>query len=343
MSIFRLKIAVKRLKIVVNMNSPTESEQHFEKMAAMAERLGVELSSDVQANFLQSVELTNVQIFDFLPEFALMVRSMVSRREFVFRRGAIKAIEHGILIAFNNFFDDGLEETESKNMVLREELPSIQIMPLQAGASIQLPSHSHRKLISIIVSLDYLKSLLNEEPASFDFLLGQTNQFFIDEFMSADMIRVANEISRTSTQPELPKFYYRLKTLELLYFLFRNLKKRKESTHDHISIDEVRTIYKVRDTLMAKLNESTPVKDLVRIAGMNELKLRKLFTQVFGMGLYDYFQHIRMQEAARLLREEKLTVSEAGYRLGFSNLSHFTRLFEEHLGCKPKKWSKEQG
>ncbi|GAB4029130.1 helix-turn-helix transcriptional regulator [Spirosoma jeollabukense] len=325
------------------MNAPTGSEQHFEKMAAIAERLGVEISSDVQADFLQSIELTNVQIFDFLPEFALMIRSLVSKKEFVFNRGAIKAIEHGILIAFNNFFDDGLEETAPKKMVLREELPSIQIMPLQAGASIQLPSHSHRKLISIIVSLDFLKPLLAEEQASFNFLLGQANQFFIDEFMSADMIRVANEISRASTQLELPNFYYRLKTLELLYFLFRNLKNRKESSHEPISLNELKAIYKVRDTLIVKLNESTPVVDLVRIAGMNELKLRKLFTQVFGMGLYEYFQRIRMQEAARLLREEKLTVSETGYRLGFSNLSHFTRLFEEHLGCKPKKWSMGQG
>ncbi|CAN5342653.1 AraC family transcriptional regulator [soil metagenome] len=324
------------------MKSTIDNQRHFEKMAAMAERLGVDISGDIRDDFLRSFEFNNVQIFDFLPEFALMIRSMIAKKDFVFRRGAITAIEHGILIAFNNFFDDGLEETAPKKMVLREELPSIQIMPLWAGTSIHLPNHSHRKLISIIVSLDYLKPLLAEEQASFAFLLGQENQFFIDEFMSADMIRVANEISRPNTQPELAHFYYRLKTVELLYFLFRNLKKRKNSSHEHISLDELRTIYKVRDTLIEKLDESTPVKDLVRIAGMNEQKLRKLFTQVFGMGLYDYFQRIRMQEAARLLGEEKLTVSETGYRLGFSNLSHFTRLFEEHLGCKPKKWSMEQ-
>ncbi|GAB3806818.1 AraC family transcriptional regulator [Spirosoma humi] len=325
------------------MKSKVDNQQHFDKMAAMAERLGVELSRDVRDDFLQSFEFTNVQIFDFLPEFALMIRSMVSKKEFTFRRGAIRAIERGVLIAFNNFFNDGLEETAPRKMVLSEELPSIQIMPLQVGASIQLPSHSHRKLISIIVSLDYLQLLLSEEHARFDFLLGQENQFFIDEFMSADIVRVANEISRTSTQPALPALYYRVKTLELLYFLFRDLTKRKEAAHEQVTIDELKALYKVRDSLMVKLNEPTPVKELVRIAGMNELKLRKLFTQVFGMGLYDYFQRIRMQEAARLLRDEKLTVSETGYRLGFSNLSHFTRLFEEHLGSKPKKWSMGKG
>jgi AraC-like DNA-binding protein len=46
-----------------------------------------------------------------------------------------------------------------------------------------------------------------------------------------------------------------------------------------------------------------------------------------------------MQEAARLLKEQHLTVSEVGYRVGFTNLSHFSRVFERHLGLKPKKYS----
>ncbi|MBT2622581.1 helix-turn-helix domain-containing protein [Chryseobacterium sp. ISL-6] len=57
------------------------------------------------------------------------------------------------------------------------------------------------------------------------------------------------------------------------------------------------------------------------------------------MGIYDYYQHLRMKEAARLLRDEKLSVSEAGYQMGFENLSHFSRVFEKHIGQKPKKYS----
>ncbi|MBE4948012.1 helix-turn-helix transcriptional regulator [Chryseobacterium culicis] len=72
---------------------------------------------------------------------------------------------------------------------------------------------------------------------------------------------------------------------------------------------------------------------------MSVSKLVKLFRQVFGDSIYNYFQTLRMQEAARLLREEQLSVSEAGYQLGFSNLSHFSRIFEKHIGMKPKKYS----
>jgi len=75
---------------------------------------------------------------------------------------------------------------------------------------------------------------------------------------------------------------------------------------------------------------------------MNVTKLRKLFIQIFGKGMYEYSQYLRMQEAARLMKDEFLSVSETGYQLGFTNLSYFGRLFKQHHGMKPKKWTAQQ-
>jgi len=33
-------------------------------------------------------------------------------------------------------------------------------------------------------------------------------------------------------------------------------------------------------------------------------------------------------------------VSDVGYQMGFTNLSHFSRVFEEHIGMKPKQYSR---
>jgi len=73
---------------------------------------------------------------------------------------------------------------------------------------------------------------------------------------------------------------------------------------------------------------------------MSPSKLKRLFKQIFGNSIFSYYQEFRIQEAARLLKEEKLSVSDAGYRLGFTNLSHFSRVFEEHIGIKPKQYSR---
>jgi len=73
---------------------------------------------------------------------------------------------------------------------------------------------------------------------------------------------------------------------------------------------------------------------------MAETKMRKLFRQIYGMGLYQYYQAFRIKEAAYLIKEKKLSVSQVGYQMGFTNLSHFTRVFEKETGYKPKKYSK---
>ena len=73
---------------------------------------------------------------------------------------------------------------------------------------------------------------------------------------------------------------------------------------------------------------------------MSPSKLKRLFKQIFGNSIFNYYQDFRMKEAARLLKEEKLSVSEVGYQLGFTNLSHFSRIFKKHIGMNPKQYTK---
>jgi AraC-like DNA-binding protein len=49
-----------------------------------------------------------------------------------------------------------------------------------------------------------------------------------------------------------------------------------------------------------------------------------------------------MQEAARLLKANELSVSEVGYQTGFSNLSHFSRTFEKYIGMKLKRYARHE-
>jgi len=47
-----------------------------------------------------------------------------------------------------------------------------------------------------------------------------------------------------------------------------------------------------------------------------------------------------MKEAVILLENEKLSLSDVGYRLGFTNLSHFARVIKEHEGVNTKRYTK---
>lgn len=133
--------------------------------------------------------------------------------------------------------------------------------------------------------------------------------------------------------------FFKIKCEELLCYLFNKLMERKDEPVNKFHIDDIKAIYKIKDYLHSNLNNASNIANLAIEAGMSESKLRKLFKQTFGIGIFEYHQSIRIQEAARLLKEERLSVSEVGYQLGYTNLSYFSRVFEKYMGMKPKKWS----
>lgn len=310
-----------------------------EAMSYWAERLGISLTP---AGYeLEMLQLNELKIIDLLPEMLLMVRSVVAKETFCFRRKPITIIENGISISFQNIINSPSTACTSDKKILPQAQPHVRITPLHVESDVSFPKGVSIQQVTIIVSLDYLKRFIGTDQVKFDYLFANEKTLWIEEFMSPEIAEVVNEISLIKSPDTLSDAYYRLKSLELLFYLFKNLSIRTHVTHQQLSKYELESVYSVRDQIASYIDRPFVQEELVKISGMNVIKLRKLFTQVFGKGMYPYYQHLRMQEAARLLRDEYLSVSETGYRLGFSNLSYFGRLFESHFGSKPKKWAQQ--
>ena len=45
-----------------------------------------------------------------------------------------------------------------------------------------------------------------------------------------------------------------------------------------------------------------------------------------------------MEQAARLLREDAVNVSQIAYLVGYSDLSHFSTAFKAHFGMPPSEY-----
>jgi AraC-like DNA-binding protein len=121
--------------------------------------------------------------------------------------------------------------------------------------------------------------------------------------------------------------------------IFAELLKREDTPIRALNETDAENIYKIKDKILARLSTPPVLDDLAKEVGMSKSKIKRLYKQIFGESIFNYYQRFRMREAARLLKERKLTVSEVGYEMGFSNLGHFTRVFEAHIGMKPKRFS----
>jgi AraC-like DNA-binding protein len=290
---------------------------------------------------LQHFEVNFFKAFTFLPDMAIHFGSSIAREDFT-RETATSAIKNSIGFLFYNIFEDNtpVAGSESKTRQIIDT-PFVRIFPFAIRQKIHFTKNAQVTHVSISISVDYLKSFLKEESEHFQFLFDSTNNFLIEELMTDDILRTVKDIVKKEEPVTMKSYYFKIKAMELLFYLFESLQKREKSVHQKLSDQEIKSIYQVRDKILSSLSQPGTIAELKQIAGMNELKLRKIFTQVFGMGIYEYYQHLRMKEAARLLRDEKLSVSEAGYQMGFENLSHFSRVFEKHIGKKPKKYSSD--
>ena len=309
-----------------------------QEMIYWADRLGVSLTQYVEE--LEVLQLNEIKIVDLLPEMLLMIRSVVSNKTFRFRRNEIKLIENGISISFLNIVNSPLTSSVSDKKILKHVQPHVRIVPLNTESEVIFPKDINIQQVTIIISFDYLKKFIGKDHKRFDYLFDNEKTLWIEEIMSPELAELVNEVADINSSKTLSDAYYRLKSLELIFHLFKNLMIREDIPHQNLTKYEIESVYRVRDKIASSLEQAFVKEELIKLSGMNVIKLRKIFTQVFGKGMYPYYQYLRMQEAARLLREEHLSVSEAGYQLGFSNLSYFGRLFEKHFGAKPKKWSR---
>jgi len=75
-----------------------------------------------------------------------------------------------------------------------------------------------------------------------------------------------------------------------------------------------------------------------RHLGISSNYLSQLFRNEYGLTFSEYLTEIRLDAAARLLRDGKMQVAEVASRCGFSDSSYFIRVFRAHFGETPKNY-----
>ena len=65
-------------------------------------------------------------------------------------------------------------------------------------------------------------------------------------------------------------------------------------------------------------------------------KLYRKIKALTGDTATEFIRKIRLEKANELLEKTDLTVSEIGYKVGFSSPSYFTKCFKNHFGIIPK-------
>lgn len=241
-----------------------------------------------------------------------------------------------IFFKFQNIFSRA--ETSS---TLKHTIPSVLIGTSRINTDDVIAIHTNTATITIEVDANYLNGLFtgSQESSVLKGLLQNKRPLLFEQIMYPSLQKIVDEITSEPTKEVFKLFFLRVKAEELICRLLMELENRDEKQLHALNNHDIQAIYRVKQQILEHLETPPVIKELALVAHMSATKLKRLFRQIFGDSIFSYYQQFRMQEAALLLSAEKLSVSAVGYRMGFTNLSHFSRIFKAHIGMNPKHYA----
>jgi AraC family transcriptional regulator len=228
---------------------------------------------------------------------------------------------------------------------------TLQLAPLTAGFYAQNDSSlqasrqggERHQFITVELSLPFLKQQLAAAESG---LHPRVDRFLASRDRAASLvsepIRLSNDqqqlvqsFSRPPVFLAAQRLWYQAKILEVMAAVLYQPSSGEElfcQRQHHLNRERAQ---KVLAILRENLADPPGLEELGRRVGCSHFYLSRIFTQEIGKTISVTLRDLRMERAAKLLREGRLNVTQAALEVGYSSLSHFSTAFHEVIGCCP--------
>jgi AraC-like DNA-binding protein len=96
---------------------------------------------------------------------------------------------------------------------------------------------------------------------------------------------------------------------------------------------------KVIQAIKAHIDDSTfGVNELASEVGVSRVHLNRKMKERYGMSPVNFIRSYRLKQSAYLLVNNKVSISDVAYRMGFSSHPYFSNVFRAYFGMSPKEF-----
>lgn len=120
--------------------------------------------------------------------------------------------------------------------------------------------------------------------------------------------------------------------LSLLFLLCENY--RITSNELAVNVNKTEKIQEAIRYIHANFCMPLSLDDIAVSAGFSKYHFSREFKKYTSYSPFEYINFLRCHEARRLILEGS-SISAAAYSCGFANLSNFTKIFKDKMGCLP--------
>lgn len=212
------------------------------------------------------------------------------------------------------------------------------VLPIQGSIAIEMPHFAGKVTVGECVVI----------PA------GTEHGFKADEvarFIVADLATLPSQFHHTG----LMQFVVSPPLLSYLYFIEKQLEHQVDSGLENSILNvftmllEQQTqvmpidsrIRSVQTFVTENIDQSLSIAELSKVACLSPTQFKKRFKESVGVSTLQYITELRMEKAKALLTHTDLPVQLIAERVGYSDLSAFSRRFSLHFGLSPREFARQ--
>lgn len=156
----------------------------------------------------------------------------------------------------------------------------------------------------------------------------------INEIEQADFFAQLNSIDKLWECEHLPEMKRMIIEMLEKFCLYAENKSKTRTKNTDLLLME-----KIKD--YATQNYNNPNLAITTIAddfNLHPVYVSRLFKEVYGEGLLDYINKIRIQQAKQLFKDSQYGLEEVAKEVGYCSTRTFTRAFKKYEGITPGKY-----
>jgi len=107
------------------------------------------------------------------------------------------------------------------------------------------------------------------------------------------------------------------------------------------TFEDTNRINLIFNFVQQEFGRAIPLEEIAEKVSMSIPGFCRYFKKMTGKTFTKFVNEYRLVHAAKLLHEKQITITDICYESGFSNFSHFNKLFKEFTGKTPGKYRNE--
>lgn len=217
-----------------------------------------------------------------------------------------------------------------------------------------LPGHSHYykeirdlEIVNVIFTpeaMDFpmhdLKELSGFD-AFFEFDPASNRLFENNHNLDGDQLRTANEIILEMRYEQKHRetgyeYFLRLNLMRLIGLACRSYSQPSNSSKSNVS-----KLARILRFFEHHYKNKIRLDELVAMSGMSPSRLLRTFRNEVGETPINYLINLRMEKAAKMLRETSDPITEISYSVGFQDTNYFSKMFRRKYNDSPREYRRK--